>query len=214
MAKKVVENTLKVSISKGNDKMGLIKSVSLPPVTTCPNWRHCTNSKGKLICFALRMYRNKYHGNIRRAWDRNLTILENDRDDYFLQVKAAAMLERFFRYHVSGDIVDMDYLHRMVKLARECKNTTFLAFTKNYEDVNAYFMSHKKPRNLQIIFSLPFDGAKIDNPHNLPTAAVILKGKDPDPKYKICGGNCTECACRGVGCWELKKSETIAFYEH
>ena len=49
---------------------------------------------------------------------------------------------------------------------------------------------------------------------NQVTAAVILKGKEPDPKYKICGGNCTECACRGVGCWELKKSETIAFYEH
>jgi hypothetical protein len=102
----------------------------------------------------------------------------------------------------------------MCKVARACKNTTFLAFTKNYRDVNEYLASHKKPRNLKLIFSLPFDGAQIVNPHNLPTAAVILKGNEPKPEYKVCGGNCSECACRGVGCWELKKGETIAFYEH
>ena len=124
------------------------------------------------------------------------------------------MMTKFFRYHVSGDIIDADYLQRMCKLARELKGTNFLAFTKNYQDVNAYFMTHKKPANLKLIFSLPFDGCKIDNPHNLPTAAVILKGNQPAENYKICGGNCAECACRGVGCWELKKGETIAFYEH
>jgi hypothetical protein len=214
MTKKIVENTLKVSISKGNDKMGFIKSVSLPPVTTCPNWRKCLNEKGKLICYAVRMYKNKARGNVGRAWDRNLSILQADRDNYFIQVKAAAMLERFFRWHVSGDIIDADYLDRMVKLARECKQTTFMAFTKNYAVVNEYFNNHRQPRNLKIIFSLPFNGSSVDNPHKLPTAAVILKGSEPADNWKICGGNCQECACRGVGCWELKKSETIAFYEH
>ena len=202
-----------VSISKGNNKMGFIKSVSLPPVTTCPNWKHCMKD-GKLICYAVGMYKNKKFGSIKKAYDRNLEILQADRESYFLQIKAAAIMERFFRYHVSGDIIDADYLDRMVKLARELKNTTFLAFTKNYEDVNAYFDHHRQPRNLKIIFSLPFEGATIENPHNLPTAAVILKGKDPEDNWKICGGNCQECACRGVGCWELKKGETIAFHEH
>lgn len=32
--------------------------------------------------------------------------------------------------------------------------------------------------------------------------------------WKICGGNCTECASCGIGCWELKPGETIAFYQH
>lgn len=51
-------------------------------------------------------------------------------------------------------------------------------------------------------------------PHGVPTAAVIFKGEEPRDGWKVCGGNCTECACRGVGCWELKPGETIAFYEH
>lgn len=196
-----------VSISQGNNKMGAIKSVSLPPIITC---KHCESCAKK--CYAAKLQR--IYKTTRDAWQRNLDILNQDRNAYFIQVKASAMLERYFRFHVSGDILDQDYLDRMVKMARECKHTTFLAFTKNYEDVNAYFETHKQPKNLKLIFSLPFDGATIDNPHNLPTASVILKGQTPDENWKICGGNCTECACKGVGCWELKKGETIAFYEH
>ena len=207
MTKKIVENTLKVSISAKNSKMGPIPSVSLPPIITCKNCASCAKK-----CYAAKLCRLRK--SVREAYDRNYKILIEDRDSYFLQIKAAAMVTRFFRWHVSGDIVDIDYLDRMVKIARELKNTDFLAFTKNYDDVNEYFKSHKKPANLHLIFSLPFDGARIDNPHNLPTAAVILKGQDPDPSYKVCGGNCTECACRGVGCWQLKKGETIAFNEH
>ena len=207
MTKKVVENTLKVSISKGNRKMGEIPSVSLPPVLTCKNCSTCAKK-----CYAAKLAR--IYKTVREAWDRNYKILCEDRNSYFLQVEAAAMISNYFRFHVSGDIVDVDYLDRMCKTARKCKNTHFLAFTKNYDDVNAYFNNHKKPRNLQIILSLPFTGAKIENPHNLPTAAVILKGSEPAANWKICGGNCSECACRGVGCWELKKGETIAFYEH
>lgn len=199
--------TQKVSISNGNRKMGQIPSVSLPPVITCKNCSTCAKK-----CYAAKLCR--IYKSVREAYNNNLEILKADRDSYFLQVKAAATMSRYFRFHVSGDIIDSDYLDRMVKIARELKGTEFLAFTKNYEDVNAYFETHKKPRNLHLIFSLPFTGATINNPHNLPTAAVIMKGSEPDPNWKICGGNCSECACQGVGCWELKKGETIAFYEH
>ena len=207
MNKKILENTLKVSISQGNRKMGAIPSVSLPPVITC---KHCETCAGK--CYAMKLQR--IYKTVRESWARNYKIVCEDRNAYFDQITVSAMISGFFRFHVSGDILDIDYLDRMCKTARKCKNTRFLAFTKNYEDVNTYFETHKKPRNLQIIFSLPFDGSAIENPHNLPTAGVILKGSEPSKKWKICGGNCTECACRGVGCWELKKGETIGFYEH
>jgi hypothetical protein len=196
-----------VSISKGNSKMGAIPSVSLPPVITCKNCATCAKK-----CYAAKLCR--LYPSVRKSYENNLEVLKTDRNAYFAQVKASAMMTRFFRFHVSGDIIDTDYLDRMCKLAREVKGTQFLAFTKNYEDVNEYFKNHRKPQNLKLIFSLPFDGAMINNPHNLPTAAVILKGNEPKASYKVCGGNCAECACQGVGCWELKKGETIAFYEH
>ena len=213
MRKNMIDKENQVSISMKNSKMGPIPSVSLPPIVSCPHWDLCKNEKGKLVCYAVRMYRNGMLS-CKEAWDRNLDILNRDRDSYFEQIKSVAFAQRFFRWHVSGDIIDIDYLDRMVKLARELKHTEFLAFTKNYEAVNEYFESHKKPANLHLIMSLPFTGATIENPHNLPTAAVVLKGQEPEDDWKVCGGNCFECACRGVGCWQLKKGETVAMNEH
>lgn len=196
----------KISISHGNRKMGDIPSVSLPPVLTCA--ANCTCAKK---CYAAKLCR--IYKTVREAYARNLEILREDMDGYFAQVKAAAMCSRYFRFHVSGDIPDMKYLDRMVKLAEELPGTTFLAFTKQYGFVNDYLQHAAKPSNLQIIFS-EWPGMELDNPHNLPVAHVIFEGEEPADEWKICGGNCSECACRGVGCWELKSGEHIAFYEH
>ena len=199
-------NNNMVSISKGNSKMGYIPSVSLPPIITCANG--CTCAKK---CYAAKLCR--IYANTRKAYARNLDILKNDMDNYFTQVKAAAMVTKYFRFHVSGDIYDMNYLDRMVKLAKELPGTTFLAFTKQYNFVNNFLQYAAIPDNLKIIFS-EWPGMKMHNPYNLPVAHVIFKGSTPADNWKICGGNCSKCACQGVGCWELKKGEHIAFYEH
>ena len=199
-------NNNMVSISKGNSKMGSIPSVSLPPIITCAKGCACAKK-----CYAAKLCR--LYPTVRKAYARNLDILKNDMDDYFIQVKAAAMVSKYFRFHVSGDIYDMNYLDRMVKLAQDLPGTTFLAFTKQYNFVNYFLQSAAIPDNLKIIFS-EWPGMPMKNPHNLPVAHVIFKGQEPADDWKICGGNCSECACRGVGCWELKKGEHIAFYEH
>ena len=199
-------NNNKVSISKGNSKMGFIPSVSLPPIVTCA--KGCTCAKK---CYAAKLCR--IYGTVSKAYARNLAILKNDIDDYFIQVKAAAMVNKYFRFHVSGDIPDMNYLDRMVKLAQDLPGTTFLAFTKQYNFINNFLQYAAIPDNLKIIFS-EWPGMPMENPHNLPVAHVIFRGQQPADHWKICGGNCTECACRGVGCWELKTGEHIAFYEH
>lgn len=200
----------KVSISAGNSKMGTIPSVSLPPVKTCPAGCPCAKK-----CYALKLCRIRK--NVREAYERNLNIYRNDPKSYELQVKSAASMTRFFRWHVSGDIPDMDYLKMMARVARELPGTKFLCFTKQYSLVNDFLYCEDKPRNLQIIFSL-WDSewnVKVHNPHDLPMSAVIFKDNPGNVEYtKICGGNCTECACAGIGCWELKPGETIAFYEH
>jgi uncharacterized protein (DUF2237 family) len=195
-----------VSISRGNSKMGAVPSVSLPPIITCANGCKCANK-----CYAAKLCRLR--PSVRNAYARNLEILQNNMDDYFLQVKAAAMISGYFRFHVSGDIPDMNYLDRMVKIAEELPGTTFLAFTKQYNFVNNFLQYSQIPNNLKIIFSA-WPGMPMENPYNMPVANVIFKGTEPAENWKICPGNCAECAARGVGCWELKPGETIAFYEH
>lgn len=199
-------NPSAISISPGNVKMGAIPSVSLPPVITCTNCEGCAKKR-----YARRMAAR--YPNVKTAYDRNLNILKSDPASYWLQVRAAASVTRFFRYHVAGDIIDVDYLKNMIQTAQELPNTEFLCFTKNYDAVNRYLDDGGAiPGNLHLIFSI-WD-KPINNPHRLPQSAVIFKGSEPREDWKICGGNCTECACRGCGCWELKPGETIAFYEH
>ena len=196
-----------VSISNGNAKLGAIPSVSLPACVTCNPDAPCFKK-----CYAVRMARR--YKTVTAAYNRNLEILNNDPSAYWVQVKAAASMTRFFRFHVSGDIPNGEYFNYMVQAAAELPNTTFLAFTKQYQIVNAYLNNGGTiPANLIIIFS-NWGAWKCENPHRLPECEIILKGSTPAPDWKVCGGNCTECACRGVGCWELKKGDTIAIYEH
>lgn len=197
----------KISISTGNSKMGAIPSVSLPPIITCPHGAPCAKK-----CYAAKLCR--IYPSVKKAYQNNLDILNNNEMEYWQQVMKAAKMTKYFRYHVSGDIPDEHYFNWMLSIADTVKETQFLAFTKKYDMVNnAIACGIHIPENLHIIFS-EWDGITIPNPYNLPTAAVIFKGTAPKEHYKICGGNCAECACQGVGCWGLKKGETIAFYEH
>lgn len=200
-------NNNRISISPGNVKMGAIPSVSLPPIVTCAHG--CTCAKK---CYAARMC--KLRKSVREAYARNLDILQDNPASYWLQVKAAAVTTRYFRYHVSGDMPSFEYFENMVELANDLPKTEFLAFTKRYDIINDYLSCGCPiPDNLHIVFSA-WPGMEMHNPYNMPVAEVIFKGQQPRDDWKICGGNCAECACRGVGCWELKNGETIAFYEH
>ena len=197
---------LKVTISKGNKKMGAIPSVSLPPIITCAAGCKCAKK-----CYAAKLCR--IYKNVKQSYDNNLACYKESPTAYFNQIKEAAATTRFFRWHVSGDIISELYLYNMVKVAQDLPGTKFLAFTKCYDIVNRFMNYETIPDNLQIIFS-EWEGMDMPNPHNLPIAHVIFKGTEPADNWKICGGNCAFCACSGIGCWELKKGDHIAFYEH
>jgi len=199
---------MKVSISNGNAKMGAIPSVSLPPVITCPKNAPCAKK-----CYALKLC--KLRPSVRNAYQNNLEILCNNPAEYWRQVNFAVSMTRYFRFHVAGDIPNDIYFADMVITAKNNPFTQILAFTKQYDIVNRYLNTfHELPANLHVIFSEWGEDWKVPNPYNLPISTVIFKGDEPRDEWKICGGNCQDCACRGVGCWELKNGEHIAFYEH
>ena len=200
-------NNLKVSISNGNRKMGAIPSVSLPACITCNPNAPCFKE-----CYAVKI--SRIYKTANDAYGRNLDILNTDWDSYWEQVRHAVSMTKYFRFHVSGDIPNACYFKEMCITAKKCPDTKILAFTKQYDIVNRYIDTWGGlPSNLKIIFS-NWGAWKCDNPHNLPACEVIFKGEEPRDDWKICGGNCTNCACAGVGCWELKNGDTIAIYKH
>lgn len=199
--------TTTISISKGNRKMGEIKSISLPPIVTCAE--NCTCAKK---CYAARLCRR--YKNVKESYGRNLEILRTNPCEYWKQVDDALSVSRFFRFHVSGDIPTYRYLVNMVKSAQNNPHCDILVFTKRYNLVNMAIQNGVEiPTNLHILFS-EWDGMSMENPHNLPVAHVIFKGNNPEANWNICTGNCLECAKNKKNCWTLKNGEHVVFHEH
>lgn len=200
---------LRVSISYKNTKMGPVPSVSLLPYLTCPTI--CRETCGP-ECYAAKLA--ALRPSVRATWARNTAIALFDPASYWEQVNAVIAGCRFFRFHVSGDIPSAEYFAEMVRAARNHPKCDILVFTKQYRIVNRFKAAGGRiPKNLHILFS-GWENLKPDNPYHFPETNVFEKKAIPDPSWKLCGRNCFNCACRGVGCWQAKKGDTIAFEKH
>lgn len=200
---------MNVCISKGNSKMGAIPSVSLPAVISCRKNCECAKE-----CYALKLER--IWKNVKASYYRNWEILQENPEEYWRQVREAVGKNRFFRFHVSGDIPDYAYLAEMVETAIQNPSCQILAFTKRYEIVNRFIDEGGEiPENLHIIFS-GWRNLKMDNPYNLPEAHVRFKDGFCEAKQEAveCYGNCTECSVAGCGCWKLGLGEQVVFNQH
>ena len=197
-----------VKISRGNSKLGQIPSVSLPSVITC---RECACQNK---CYARKLERLRPA--VRNAYKHNLDVLNNDPHTYWREVEASIMMSRFFRFHVSGDIPDAEYLANMISIANRNTHCEILCFTKKFEIVNEFIEKGSMlPANLHLIFS-GWIGLEMNNPYQLPEAHVRYRNGFTTAREDAiaCNGNCTECAQTDGGCWALKKGEQVVFDEH
>ena len=199
--KKAVKE-IKISISNGNKKIGKVMNVSLMPIKTCGNCKEC-----KHYCYDIKacfQYRNVLDARIR-----NTVLVKKDRFRYFSEIEKKIerrKANKYFRWHVSGDIIDIDYFDNMVQIASRHPDFVFWTYTKMYHIVNEYvslFGVHSIPENLHIMFS-KWDGLKMDNPYGFPIFACRMKdgNKDEMPWHEMfkCCGNCDICKELNRGC--------------
>lgn len=198
-----------VKFSMGNTKMGSIPSVSTLPFLTCP--AVCKGTCGK-ACYAAKLA--NLRPNVLANYANNTAIALYRPMEYFQQISDFVKTQRYFRFHVSGDIVNDVYFQNMVDIARENPHCEILAFTKRFAIVNNWISNNGQlPENMHILFS-GWDNLTPDNLHNLPETTVFEHNEDFNPDWKMCGGNCFECVCRGLGCWQAKSGDIIAFKKH
>lgn len=199
------ENQIKECISSGNKKIGRVMNVSLMPIMTCSNCKEC-----KHLCYDIKACL-QYPTTVIDARMRNTVLAKYHRDVFFARISAKMFRRRknkFFRWHVAGDILDLDYFHRMVKNAIDHPDFTIWTYTKNYKVVNEYCGIYGKesiPSNFSIMFS-EWDGMPMDNPYNFPVFSCKLKSGNKNrtedsfrTMYK-CPGNCDICKAINRGC--------------
>lgn len=195
---------IKLCISKGNVKIGRVMNVSLPPIMTCNHCKEC-----KHYCYDVKACL-QYPNTVIDARIRNFSVLMKNRDEYFGRISWAMSRRKknkYFRWHVAGDIIDYDYFNRMVENARNHPDFIIWTYTKEYDIVNEWIKNHggnknALPDNFTVMFS-EWRGMEMINPYEMPEFRVVMKDDEykPSPKYNhYCPGNCDICKKLNRGC--------------
>ena len=179
-----------IHIRDGNNKIGKTANISLPPIISCGDYP-CHKD-----CYAVNFYRT--WPEVRKAWNANFKLAQNNRKAYFTMIRRYLLkkVPPYFRWHVSGDILDQAYLDQMKKIATDFFFVRFIAYTKMYNlDFNNI------PNNLSIIIST-WPGVEIPKT-NLPLA--FIEGDERISNAIKCKGLCESCRI----CWGLKNKNVI-----
>ncbi len=188
-------------ISNGNRKIGRVLNVSLPAIISCGNCAQCRKK-----CYDIKAC--LLHCGDVGALDaraRNWAVLQKDRDEYFRRIETKIARRKknlYFRWHVAGEIVDLDYFNRMVEIARKYPAFTFWTYTKMYGIINLYCRMYGKdsiPSNLSVMFS-EWRGMPMENPYGFPEYRVVFKDDAIRPEGFYCPGNCDICKAARRGC--------------
>lgn len=198
-----------VRISGGNRKIGLVMNVSLAPIITCG--KMCKHCRG--LCYDIKACLQYVNVRIARAINTALALYDMPR--YFAEIEAAInrrRVNKYFRWHVAGDIISAEYFAMMVEIARRHPDFIFWTYTKQYALVNAYIAAHGNskeaaiPANLHIMFSewkivkndkviaIPFP-----NPYGMPIFTIRFAEEEIPNLFK-CPGNCDFCKQHICGC--------------
>lgn len=191
---------VKIVISSGNSKIGKCMNVSLAPIITCGNCKECK-------CFCYDVKACLQYTNVVNARAKNTALFRYDRENFFNQLwqkMSRKKTNKYLRFHVSGEIVDVNHLEYMIETAKRFPDFTIWTYTKMYHVVNEYIRMHGEnksciPSNFTIMFS-EWKGLPIVNPYNMPVfRCVYPEEKKPENCFR-CPGNCDFCKANKCGC--------------
>lgn len=196
-----------VVFSMGNRKIGHVLNVSTAPIITCGHCAHCSAH-----CYDIKACL-QYPGTM-AARANNTAIAMLERPRFFAEIGAKMDRRRknlYMRVHVGGEIMDMDYLERMIATAREhgARYECIWTYTKEHDLVNEYVKAHGGNRScvtdyMTIMFSHWY-GTTINNPYGFPVFWTVKTDADierchADGVTWECPGNCDVCKTAGRGC--------------
>ncbi len=187
-------------ISQGNRKIGRVHNFSMAPGLTCANCAGCIR-----YCYDIKAVIQ--YKNVLNARAENTALMYKDMARTFRMIDtyiSRRRVHKAFRWHVSGDIISVEYFDAMAQIAIRHPDWTFWTYTKAYAFVNEWVRTHggtrdAVPANLSIMFSV-WNGMACPNPYGFPTFTCIQEGMEPNPDEWACPGNCDICLKSGRGC--------------
>lgn len=213
-------NDIEICISEGNSKIGNALNISTVPIITCGHCKECL-----WYCYDIKAC-IRFPKNVLDRRVRNLVILQKDRDLFFRLISEKMdkrTKNKYFRWHQAGEIIDYDYLDRMVKNAKDHPDYFIWTYTKEYDIVNSWVSDHLDEvtyknghimvaDNFVIMFS-EWRGLAMNNPYNFPVFRVVMvsEGEKLDNETWVCCGDCSVCKKAHRGCFA---NETVQAKDH
>jgi len=180
------------------------KSYSLPTIA-CKTGFRMAQIAGSICssCYANKGNYVKYQNNIEPVQHARLVSLSDP-----LWIDAMVTLignDRYFRWHDSGDLQDIDHLELIAEVARRTPHCKHWLPTREYSIVAAFHAQHDIPANLIIRLSAMFVDQAVKVPASLQGIANVTVSnvhKSGKPAGKACpaytrGGACGSCR----SCW-------------
>lgn len=202
-------------ISEGNGKIGKTMNWSLMPGRTCSAEACRTCLRGG--CYAASIARRR--PNVAKAWAENTEAMEGLQKSGLWVHWISQMVDiiqtrkpRYFRVHVGGDFFSREYFKAWVLIAKQCPDTSFFAFTKQWDNVKGVALLD----NFRLIAS-HWTGCEIPKwaAKRLPVAWLVEKNA-PVPvrgngQTYVCQGDCTKCHwCNNL----TRERGDVAFLKH
>ena len=192
-----------VHISKGSGKLELINSISTNTLTN----DYCTKQAKNVnsicnVCYSQKSLKT-FRKNMVNVLDRNSRLLS---EQLIQKSLLPTIFNSYFRFNSHGELINLIHLENLVNIAKKNKHCNFTLWSKRFDLITIFFDSHKKPKNLFLVYS----NSKLNSPINKPikyfdkTFNNITKDKVNDFKIN-CFSKCKDCLL----CYTKNKTVTI-----
>lgn len=197
---------MKDPLIRGNSKMGVrVALFNLPPVVTCTPTKWCLHGRGgKPACYALR---NNFV--MPRVKQSAQTRYEFSQTAEFVPVMIAAikkMAPTYFRFHSSGDFYSVEYIRKVMAIAKSCPEVLFRTTTHRRDFAKELRTLNALPN---FIVRESLDDERPTPKMGLPVAALGHLPIAGEPGTIKCPNDCDQC---GHSCWKSRRS--MSFAEH
>jgi len=182
------------------------KSYSLPTIA-CRTGFKMRAIAGSICadCYAEKGNYRKYQHNIEPAQHARLVSIT---DNLWVDAMVVSIgADKYFRWHDSGDIQDIEHLEKIAAVARATPNCMHWLPTREYGIVSAFTAQYDIPKNLIIRLSAMFTDKPVVVPASLKGIAGIAVSNvhSVKPIGTACNapaqnGECRECRA----CWSRK----------
>lgn len=190
------------SLSKPSKMPGFAYGI---PAKECKTGSKLRKVKGSTCekCYAMK---NCYaFKTTQKAQYKRLDSLKDARWVLAMAIQINSKKEKFFRWHDSGDIQNLEHLKKIFAVAKQTPNIKHWLPTRE-----AWVLKHqdKAPENLVIRFSMPMVNQKAAGKwHN--TSTVVTKAEDSTCPAPMQDNECKSCR----KCWS-KQTKNVAYLAH